>query len=161
MFSCPLFGAFLQPQVKVFRGNKAETWCLLEDHIHCWPTVAMPATENGAELAPEDRASALRVQRGDKVTFENLWAPLNSVPLLKASLMGSPVWEQQPDVGGEEKSGLEPEKPQKGRSRRAKNEGGDVAVTVAETSADAVVLASTPDNAMDNDDKGDGGGSAS
>ncbi|MDG3442868.1 hypothetical protein [Nitrospirillum amazonense] len=86
IFSCPLWAFFLAPQAVVARGNKIEGWKLLEQQIRCWPGAA--ADDNDFN----QRRSSVEIKDEVIGVFENLWAPLNSVPVLKSGAMQYPVW---------------------------------------------------------------------
>lgn len=76
MFSCPLFGMFMSPTVKF----NSSDWRWLEKQAVAW-------SEFCSRTNKEEFGEALRVTGKlhasvDEIVFENLWAPLNTVPLL-------------------------------------------------------------------------------
>lgn len=89
LFSCPLWGFFLMPQTVVARGNRVEGWNLLEQQLRCWPDDA----PDDAEM--QNRFNAIRIENSKIGSFKNLWAPLNSVPVLKQGAMQNAVWEDK------------------------------------------------------------------
>lgn len=92
LFSCPLFGFFLQPTVDVYKGNKEEEWSLLDLHFEAWH-----CHEGEPENFLEARRNVVKVKHGD-MEFANFWDPLNSVPMLKTGNIRTPDW-AKPVIG--------------------------------------------------------------
>ncbi|GAA4255522.1 hypothetical protein GBZ26_06075 [Azospirillum formosense] len=90
IFSCPLWAFFLMPQTVVARGNKVQGWKILDQQLRCWFGVAPDDNEM------KRRRSAVEITDGEIGPFDNLWAPLNSVPVLKSGAMQRAVWEPKP-----------------------------------------------------------------
>ncbi len=87
LFSCPLWALFLSPYVTIIKGSRRERWDLLNLQIKSWPT-----TSDGLADSTATRQAAVGVVE-DEMSFPNLWAPLNSVPVLKAAQMDRNAWD--------------------------------------------------------------------
>lgn len=81
IFSCPLIGLFINPEPVI--GGRLHSWNLLEAHVASWQSFL--GTEHSVQLPGSD-ALGVRVLVGRRpVSFPNLWAPLNSVPVVGAT----------------------------------------------------------------------------
>jgi hypothetical protein len=80
MFSCPLFGIFMAPTTEFMRMK----WHWLDEQAKAWSEFC---SDTNHKVLPAEFTDALRVTGrlhstlGD-ISFVNLWAPLNTVPLL-------------------------------------------------------------------------------
>lgn len=90
IFSCPLWALFLMPQTVVSRGNKAQGWKILDQQLRCWPAAVLDETEM------ERRRHVIQITDNEIGPYDNLWAPLNSVPVLKLGPMQRAVWDSKP-----------------------------------------------------------------
>lgn len=90
VFSCPIWAFFLMPETPINRGNRAYSWKLLEQQFRSWPG---PSSSEPTEEEMARRRRAVQIDDGQSIIFPNLWAPLNSVPVLKAGAMQRAVWD--------------------------------------------------------------------